>query len=379
MQILVNVLDYKAGFFPNGTPMFIPIEGLQIVGMYSKELYPCMSDEQVEMLKIIHPVYGAMGIDETEQTLSDKINAAMCCDATAQGEQLEAPVIGEPEAGPESISIPFTLVEDATSYQFQASTNNFVSIAGTGTSTGTPASITGLTEGVAYKVRMRAIAPGFTPSEWVEAVGTFTPTAPSVITPAAPTGGVVDDTANTFAFTPTPGYLATAHEYNLNGAGYVDVTANPIVVGDINVAIGALLVRVKAVPGVNNASATLSNATAFTVAAPSTFDVSYGYSATDPYVDDFTAPVFTQMGTLTPALGANISVPFHDMPTLNFSVVEYDATESTKTTWFNTPFNNGTIPDSAQRAIFTVAGKKYIVARNAITYDPSPANPVVFS
>lgn len=83
------------------------------------------------------------------------------------------------------------------------------------------------------------------------------------ITPAAPTNGVVDDTANTFTFTLSSGYAAADHEYNLNNAGYVDCTSNVISVGDVAVAIGALLVRVKAATG-RNASATLSNASAFT-------------------------------------------------------------------------------------------------------------------
>jgi hypothetical protein len=86
----------------------------------------------------------------------------------------------------------------------------------------------------------------------------------ATIIPAAPTGGTVDDTANTFTFTLNPSYAASEHEYSLNGAGYVACSSNVISVGDVAVAIGDLLVRVKA--GTNrNASATLANATAFTV------------------------------------------------------------------------------------------------------------------
>lgn len=88
------------------------------------------------------------------------------------------------------------------------------------------------------------------------------------ITPAAPTGGAVDDAANTFTFTLNPSYAASEHEYNLNGAGYVACSSNVINVGNVAVAIGGLLVRVKAATG-RNASATLSNTTAFTVTAGS--------------------------------------------------------------------------------------------------------------
>lgn len=84
------------------------------------------------------------------------------------------------------------------------------------------------------------------------------------VTPAAPTGGTVDDTANTFTFTPSTGIAATEHEYSLNGAGYITCTSNTISVGNTAVSIGGLLVRVKAAMG-RNISATLSNATAFTV------------------------------------------------------------------------------------------------------------------
>jgi hypothetical protein len=91
------------------------------------------------------------------------------------------------------------------------------------------------------------------------------------ITPAAPTAGTVNDTLNTFTFTETPGYTVAAgdYEHSINEADYVPTTANPIEVGDLAIAIGALKVRVKAATG-RNASADLTNAQAFTVAANTT-------------------------------------------------------------------------------------------------------------
>lgn len=85
------------------------------------------------------------------------------------------------------------------------------------------------------------------------------------ITPPAPTNGVVDDTANTFDFTYATGYTSNSdYQYSINSGGtYQDLTAKPISVGDVDLAIGAVRVRVKAATG-RNPSAPLSNTVAFT-------------------------------------------------------------------------------------------------------------------
>lgn len=85
------------------------------------------------------------------------------------------------------------------------------------------------------------------------------------ITPPAPTNGVVDDTANTFDFTYATGYTSNSdYQYSINSGGtYQDLTAKPISVGDVNLAIGAVRVRVKAATG-RNPSVPLSNTVAFT-------------------------------------------------------------------------------------------------------------------
>lgn len=88
------------------------------------------------------------------------------------------------------------------------------------------------------------------------------------ITPAAPTQGTVNDTLNTFDWTNSSGYTALGdYEYTLNGGStYTTVTAKPIDIGNVAKSIGQVGVRVKAATG-RNASATLFNASAFTVAA----------------------------------------------------------------------------------------------------------------
>ena len=89
--------------------------------------------------------------------------------------------------------------------------------------------------------------------------------------PASPTNGVVDDTANSFAFTETEGFAATAFEYSDDtGSTWSDVTVNPITGITGAVGIGEFLVRVKedttaGTPDTNIASGfTLANTVAFT-------------------------------------------------------------------------------------------------------------------
>jgi hypothetical protein len=83
-------------------------------------------------------------------------------------------------------------------------------------------------------------------------------------TPDAPTNGVVDDTADTFDWTNNPLFTSVSdYEYTLNaGSSYSALLAKPLVVGDVNEAIGQVGIRVKAI-GINNPSATLYNASAF--------------------------------------------------------------------------------------------------------------------
>jgi hypothetical protein len=111
-------------------------------------------------------------------------------------------------------------------------------------------------------------------SDWSDAI-TFVVrdvggTTPVIITPPPPTSGVVDDAANTFGFVLAAGYTLADHEYSVNsGSSWSQVTVNPIVVGNVNYPVGQVRVRVKAATG-RNASAQLSNTSAFTVAGNAT-------------------------------------------------------------------------------------------------------------
>lgn len=94
------------------------------------------------------------------------------------------------------------------------------------------------------------------------------PTGGGSTTPAAPTAGVVDDSADTFNWTNNPLYPDVSdYEFTLNGGtSWAAATAKPIAVGNVAKAIGQVGVRVKAVGG-DNPSAGLFNASAFNVAA----------------------------------------------------------------------------------------------------------------
>lgn len=99
---------------------------------------------------------------------------------------------------------------------------------------------------------------------------TVTNGIPAVVlpTPAAPTVGTgVNNTADTYNFTPTSGYAANLHEYNLKNAGWVTASSATITVGDINATTGDLLIRVKANAGVNNAGVIFTPTIEFTAAA----------------------------------------------------------------------------------------------------------------
>lgn len=93
--------------------------------------------------------------------------------------------------------------------------------------------------------------------------------------PAAPTAGVVNDTANTFNFTYTPGYTTPAayerrirNTETLEWGNWTILTAKPIVIGDISVPAGYLEVRVRAVNNVSQASEPLTNVVDFIESAP---------------------------------------------------------------------------------------------------------------
>lgn len=143
---------------------------------------------------------------------------------------------------------------------------------------------TGLNASTAYHYRIRVTATGFAGSNY--GLGTAATDVPGNVTPAAPTSGVVDDLNNTFNYTPNPTYPANSnYEFTLNGGTTVsEVSAKPIVIGDVDKAIGQVGVRLKAAAG-RNASAWLFNAAAFNKVVDNTIPVTVWRLAFDIQID----------------------------------------------------------------------------------------------
>ncbi|WP_293140636.1 pre-peptidase C-terminal domain-containing protein [Moritella sp.] len=95
-------------------------------------------------------------------------------------------------------------------------------------------------------------------------------------TPLAPTAPVTDDSASTFAWTWVEDFdNASDYEISIQGSEWKSVTANPIVLAELNYAIGQIQVRVaqNLTSGNNLAGAVLSNRQAFTQVARDYRDV----------------------------------------------------------------------------------------------------------
>lgn len=105
-----------------------------------------------------------------------------------------------------------------------------------------------------------------------------------------------------------------------------------------------------------------SNTAVLTVNTPIT--VTYVYSSTDPYIDNSTAPTAGTTATTTIVHNADLSIMFPFAAENKFLWFKVPSGESTKVTWFVSSLNNGSIPDVAFRAAFTVSGFTYYVTRD---------------
>lgn len=214
-------------------------------------------------------------------------------------EKLATPTIGFGTPQGDSVQVKWTGVTNATAYTVQRASDISFTDA---TMIYTGALLTyldaGLTPLTQYFYRLRATANGFAASNYVN--GQITTAVQGNTTPATPTLGVVDDTANTFNWTYSTNYTSNAdYEYTINGGtSYAQVTVKPLVIGDVALAINKVGVRVKAASG-RNVSGTLFNTVAFTLTpitppAPTvgvvdndvdTFDFTYatGYTSNADY------------------------------------------------------------------------------------------------
>ncbi len=100
------------------------------------------------------------------------------------------------------------------------------------------------------------------------------------------------------------------------------------------------------------------------------------YGASDPYPQlSIGLDTLAYQITLNISHNAPITVPWPLAAANNqFEVLKVPVTESTKTVWFNTPLNQGTIPDAVFRASFVQNGFTYYVSRNAMSLDSTQLN-----
>ncbi len=107
----------------------------------------------------------------------------------------------------------------------------------------------------------------------------------------------------------------------------------------------------------------LSNTVTLTVSAPAP-TITYGYSASDPYVDNSTIPTISNSASITITSGANLSLSFPAGAVDKYMVIKIPVSQPTPTIWYSTSFNNGTIPDATFRTVFTIGSFKYVISRD---------------
>ena len=217
--------------------------------------------------------------------------------------KLSNPTLTLGTPGVDSILGSWLFVTDATLYQYQRDIDtNFQNPV---TIYSGPAKVftdSGLTASTTYFYRLRAMAPGFISSDYV--IQSATTTATGITTPAAPTNPLVNDVADTFDWTNNPSFTSlTDYEQTLDfGNTYQTLTAKPLIIGNVAKDPGQVGVRIKAISGTRNASATLFNPTGYTVAAikaptptgpitddtANTFDWTYSVGFTDFSKYEFT-------------------------------------------------------------------------------------------
>lgn len=204
------------------------------------------------------------------------------------GEQLEklaSPVLSFGTPASDAIPVNWTFVANGITYTLQRDiTIAFTSPINIYSGTANNFLDTGLTSSTEYYYRIRATATGFAGSNY--GVGNTKTDIPGNITPVAPSTGVVDDVANTFNWTNNPSYAALSnYQFTLDGGATVaDVAIKPILVGDVNKAIGQVGIRIKAAPG-RNASAWLFNAVAFNKVIDTTIPIDIWRLTFDVEVD----------------------------------------------------------------------------------------------
>lgn len=178
------------------------------------------------------------------------------------------------------INLNCPIVPNAEAYTWERATNsNFTGAVTISTGNSPSFNNTGLTPNTLFYFRVKATTTNsaYTESNYAGTSGTTQ--ASGVTTPAAPTVFVVDDVNNTGDWTFTAGITALSdYEMTLDGGlTQTQVTAKPILVGDVAKATGQVGVRVKAIAGTRNASVWLFNQQPYTSTGGGTYIVERTY------------------------------------------------------------------------------------------------------
>jgi len=128
----------------------------------------------------------------------------------------------------------------------------------------------------------------------------------------------------------------------------------------------------------NSAGQATSNTATLTVTA--SIQAFWYYGSADPYpalsmgVDNLTYQISQSITHNTPIVITYPTAAENNQ----YTVLRYPITENAKTAWVNTQLNQGQIPDSIMRAIFTIGNNQYVVSRVAMSLD-STASTLTYS
>lgn len=112
-------------------------------------------------------------------------------------------------------------------------------------------------------------------------------------------------------------------------------------------------------------------ATAMIVIVAGKFLLEWGWYETDPYPSIAAGGALVVQGSAWLSHGANLSVLTQFMPQGYYLVARAASVESGKTTWFNSSFNNGTIPDTVFQSRLSLGGYNYYITRVKYYHDAS--------
>lgn len=111
----------------------------------------------------------------------------------------------------------------------------------------------------------------------------------------------------------------------------------------------------------------LTDSVKITISAadPTTDVIEWGYSLSNPYASIYDGNPFSFQFQMDYYPGTNVftELDFTDSANEKYLVLKEPIASAAKTTWFNTAFNFGSIPDQVFRTPITLSGYRYYVSR----------------